>query len=325
MKKLALIATMILLVVVGGMVFAGGQQEGESSGMDYPKKDITLIIGFGAGGGTDTTGRVFIEALGKQIPGVNLVPTNMAGAGGTVGATHVFNAKPDGYTLFIAHPGIPVPYLKGNFEKTYKDYTPISSFADSSVAMYVSGKSPYYTVADIVADVKAAPNSLIMGVSPGTLIHLASLHVEEENGVSFKKVSIGGGQPTAPELLSGRVDTFLQSISVGAPYVKSGDFRALAVFGSERVAAFPDVPTFQELGLPYTFEQSFGLWAPPETPVDIIAYLSEAIEKACADPEYVEALAVLGVRSGFRATDAYIDLLVESFAELEETAPLMNK
>ncbi len=324
MRKLALIATMIVFVIVGGMVFATGQQE-ETTGFDYPKKDITLIIGFGAGGGTDTTGRVFIEALGKQIPGVNLVPTNMAGAGGTVGATHVLNAKPDGYTLFIAHPGIPVPYLKGNFDHTYADYTPIASFADSSVAMYVNGESPYYTVDDIVADVKAAPDSLIMGVSTGTLIHLASLHMEQENGVSFKKVSIGGGQPTAPELLSGRVDTFLQSISVGAPYVKSGDFRALAVFGSERVEAFPDVPTFQELGLPYTFEQSFGLWAPPETPADIIAYLSDAVEKACADPEYVEALAVLGVRSGYRATADYEALLAESFAELEETAPLMNK
>ena len=272
MKKLCIVGIVMVLAVMLAV-------NGEAAKKPYPSQDIKFIIGFGAGGGTDTTGRLFIEALEKQIPDVNLVPTNMAGAGGTVGANHVFNAKPDGYTLFIAHPGIPVPHLRGKFDKMYEDYTPIASFADSTVAMYVSGKSPYKTLDDIVADAKANPDSLIMGVSIGNLLHLASLHVEDHNGVSFKKVSIGGGQPFAPELLSGRVDTFLASVAVGSPYVLSGDFRALAVYGADRVSVFPDVPTFGELGHPYKFEQTFGLWAPPGIPAEIVEYLSTSCRK----------------------------------------------
>ena len=115
------------------------------------------------------------------------------------------------------------------------------------------------------------------------------------------------------------------STSEGKPYVESGDFRALAVFGSARNVAFPDVPTFAELGYPYEFNQSFGIWAPKDTPDEIVAYLVEAAQKASEDPEFVSTMEKQGLAAVHLNAEEYTQALEKAFAECDSVSSLLKK
>lgn len=306
----------VLLLVVALVV------SGCSGGGQYPEKDITFIIPFGTGGGTDIAGRFFISALDEQIEEVNLIPKNVPGPAGSTGAKELYNSDADGYTFMIAPAAYPVANITGKLDYTYEDYTQIAQFSKSNMALFVQASSPYYTVDDLVAAAKEAPGELKFGASMGTLLHFATLGFEEHYDIEFNKVAIGGKTPMAPELQSGRIVGFIAAVGVGKPLVDSGDFRALAVYGDERNAALPDVATFTELGSPYSFTQNLGIWAPKDTPQEIIDLITEATEKACADEDFITNMNNVGQKVSFLNGSDYKEVLKNAFSDSEAVSYL---
>lgn len=308
MKKNLIVALLLVVVLVISGCSGGGQ---------YPEKDITMIIPFASGGGTDIAGRFFITALDEQIEDVNLIPKNVPGPAGSTGAKELYNTDADGYTFLIAPAAYPVAYLTDKLEYTYEDYAQVAQFATSNMALFVQADSPYATVDDLVAAAKAAPGELKFGASMGTLLHFATLGFEDYYGVEFAKVAIGGSAPMAPELQSGRIEGFIAAISQGKPLIDSGDFRALAVYGDERNDALPDVPTFTELGSPYSFTQRLGVWAPKDTPQEIIDLMAAAAEKACSDADLIKNMGTIGQKVEYLNAADYTETLKKAFAESE--------
>lgn len=313
-KNLLVVLLMAVVLVVSGC----------SGGGAYPEKDITFIIPFGTGGGTDIAGRFFIAAIDEQIEDVNMIPKNVPGPAGSTGAKELYNSDPDGYTFLIAPAAYPVANITGKLEYTYEDYTQVAQFAKSNMALFVQADSPYNTVDDLVAAAKAQPGELKFGASMGTLLHFATLGFEEHYDIEFAKVAIGGATPMAPELQSGRIVGFIAAVGVGKPLVDSGDFRALAVYGDERNGALPDVQTFTELGSPYSFTQNLGVWAPKDTPQEIIDLIAEAAEKACAEEGFVSNMSNVGQKVSYLNGPDYTEVLKGAFADSEAVSYLYD-
>lgn len=308
MKKNLVVALLLVMVLV---------VSGCSGGDQYPDKDITFIIPFGTGGGTDIAGRFFISAIGEQIEDVNMIPKNVPGPAGSTGAKELYNTDADGYTFLIAPAAYPVAYLTEKLEYTYEDYAQVAQFSTSNMALFVQADSPYNTVDDLVAAAKAAPGEIKFGASMGTLLHFATLGFEDHYGIEFDKVAIGGKTPMAPELQSGRIEGFIAAVGVGKALIDSGDFRALAVYGDERNDALPEVETFKELGSPYSFNQMLGVWAPKDTPQEVIDYITEAAKKACADPDFIANMGNVGQKVSYLNPSEYKSSLKVAFGDSE--------
>lgn len=291
----------------------------------YPSGDIEVIIPFAAGGGTDISGRAFLTELNKEFEDINIVVSNVAGSSGTVGATQLYNSSNDGYTLLTAGVALNVANATGVFDYTYEDYEPIAQYCTSYLGFFVRADLGVSTYEEFVELALQEDESVIIGASVGTLLHYATLAMYEHSGAKFKTVAIGGDQVAAPELLSGRVDGYVYAISTSQAYVDSGDFICLGVFAPERVDSLPDSPTFAELGLDANFEQSFGLWAPKDTPDDVIETISSAVETVCASQEYIDTMAGLSYTASYLDTDDYRELLSGSLENINSLSYLLEE
>lgn len=248
---------------------------------DYPTKPIEVIIPYGAGGNTDTSGRIFIKSMRKAL-GAELVPLNAAGAGGTVGMAKVAAAKADGYTLGFSpiapvtvQPHLrPLPYGKDSFE-------PVCLVADNPTAVTVAPDSPYKSLDDLIATAREG-TVVAVGPAPGSIPHIVQSAIANAYGVKFKYLPAGGGGKAAKAVLGGEADFAADTSAME----KVHGLRSLAVLADARLADLPNVPTLRELGKDLTLTIWFGAFAPKGTPAAVLDRLSQACEKAVADPEF---------------------------------------
>jgi tripartite-type tricarboxylate transporter receptor subunit TctC len=288
------------------------KEASETKTVDYPKKDINFIVPFNPGGGIDIAGRMFATELSNHVD-VNVVSKNVTGASGTVGLETLYHANDDGYTFLFAGSGYPVPYLLGKYDKTYEDFKPVAQYAKSQLGFYVSGNAPYNTMEEFIEYSKS--NEVKLGVSNGTLLHMATLAIEEHTGVTFKHINIGGTTAKPPELISGRIDGYIASLAEGIPYVQSSDFKCLGVFGSERSDLLEDTPTFEEMGYPYIFNQTYGIWAPKDTPQSVIDEFNKYAETTCNIQSFIDNLATQNLTVEFLNDKEYSASLKTAFDE----------
>ena len=267
-------------------------------GAGYPERPVKLVVALAAGGPADTAARVFTpffqEALGQSV-----FIENRAGASSVVGTESVVRAAPDGYTLlfgssssFAVNPAV-MKNLRFDINKELKlvglvSYTPH--------VLVVRSTLPVNTLADLVALAKKDPGKLSYASSgTGGAIHLASELFKIEAGIDLLHVPYRGGGPAVVSLLSGDVDIFISDLSTTVENIRGGRLKALAMAWPKRSPFLPDTPTFAEVGYPKVVSASwFGLAAPVATPPDIIAKLSEAMDKAFASSEYQAGLKKLG-------------------------------
>ncbi|MCG8511884.1 MAG: tripartite tricarboxylate transporter substrate binding protein [Rhodospirillales bacterium] len=253
---------------------------------EYPAKPIEMIIPYGAGGNTDTSGRIFINAMRKALDS-EVVPLNVTGAGGTVGMAKVAAAKPDGYTLGFSpiapvtvQPHLrPLPYGKESFE-------PVCLVADNPTAITVAPDSPHKTLADLIAAAKSK-RVVAVGPAPGSIPHIVQSALANAYGVKFTYLPAGGGGKAAKAVIGGEADFAADTSAME----KVHGLRTLAVLSSDRLVDLPDVPTLKELGKDLTLTIWFGAFAPKGTPAEVLDKLSAACEKAVADPEFASGMA----------------------------------
>lgn len=265
----------------------------------WPDHSVKLVVTFPAGGGADFVGRALAPKLTDAL-GQSVVVDNRGGANGAIGNEVVARSAPDGYTLLLGAAGAltiaPHLYEKQSVD-TFKDFVPISLVGSSSFVLAVNPSVSAKSVAELTALAKANPNKLNYGSSgTGGAPHLAGELYKSVTGAPIVHVPYKGLAPAITDLLGGRVQILFADIGLIAPHVKAGTLRALAVTGTQRASALPDVPTMIEAGVPgYTAGTWYGVLAPAGTPPAVVKRLNDEIVKAVASPDLQRAFTGQGV------------------------------
>lgn len=263
----------------------------------YPDKPIRFLVPYPPGGGTDVIARIvqerFQAALGQPI-----VIENKGGAGGSLGTEVVSRAAPDGYTVLFtlsSHTINPAIFPKLSFD-TVKDFEPVGTVASLPQILVANPLLPVNNVTELVALAKAKPGTLAFAtVGNGSPGHLAGELLKIRTGTQMTHIPYRGGGPAVTDVIGGQVPLLWVSIPAAAQFVKTGKLKALGVSTLKRSAAFPDVPTLQEAGVPdFEVDSWYAMFVPAKTPKAIIDKLNRALNTVLADPMIREKLLAQG-------------------------------
>ena len=239
----------------------------------YPTRPIEFVIPYGPGGGTDVTVRLYKDKVEKLL-GQPIVTTYKPGAGGVIAGTYVKGSKPDGHTLLvISNTSLPLSILTRKADFTIDDFAPVCTLTVAPITFCVKADSPYKTMKDFIqaAKTKKMKYSSTGAFSPGQMFVEA---IGRQEGFQAIHVPAGGGTKAMTAVLGGHVD-----LSAVAATGMESQLRVLAVVLENRWDAFPDVPTLKELGYPIALEACFSLFAPKETPKEILDKIYGAYRK----------------------------------------------
>lgn len=259
---------------------------------DFPTKPLTMIIPYGAGGTTDTWGRK-LAALMEKYLGQSITVTNQGGASGSIGSQFVKEQASDGYTLLVCAETMGTYRTMNICDLGYDDFTVISPLVGDPKVLVVGKDSKYNTLQELLDDIKANPGKITMSHSgPGGSGHNQGL-VLKELGYDVAMTSFDSGNDALLGVIGGQVDFTNPNISTLGGYIESGDVKPLAVFASERMDTYPDIPAFTEtvpesekyLSIPYTL---LSFVVNNDTPQDVVDVLKAASQKVFADPEWTD-------------------------------------
>ena len=253
----------------------------------YPDKPIKLVVPYPPGGGTDVVARIVQMRLQAAL-GQNVLIENKGGAGGSLGTDLAAKSAPDGYTVLFtlsSHTINPAIFPKLPYD-TLKDFEPVGLVASLPQILVANTALPVRTVADVVAQAKAAPDkSSFASVGNGSPGHLAGELMVIRTGAPMMHIPYRGGGPAITDVMGGQVPYLWVSIPAAAQHVKAGKLKALAVSTVKRSAAFPDVPTMQEAGVAdFEVDSWYAMLVPARTPKAIIDKLNKALNPVLAEP-----------------------------------------
>ncbi len=260
-----------------------------ASGQDtYPAKPVRIIVPFTPGAGTDTVARFVAQKLGESMK-ASVVVENKTGAGGAIGAAEVAAAAPDGYTLlFVASPFTTVAAAAKN--PTYdpvRQFVPVAPIAAGPLAFVVANNVPANSMREFVALAKAMPGKLNYGsAGAGSVNHLALELMNVRAGINVVHVPYRGIADATKDLLGGTIQAMTASIPATLPLAAEKRVKVLAVTGAKRIAQLPDVPSWQEEGVPSANVVNYwGIVAPVGTPPSVIEKLNAGVQKVLAQPD----------------------------------------
>lgn len=280
-----------------GAAGASAQTTSTSSGHAYPTKPVRIIVPFPAAGAADIMARSIGQELTK-VWGQQVVVDNRPGAGGNIGADLAAKAAPDGYTLLLAaattHAASVSLYSKLPYNLE-KDLVPITLAANISHILLTHPSLPVKTVKELVALAKAQPGKLNWGLQGnGTLSHLETELFKTLSGVQVNLVPYKGSAPGLTDLIAGHIQVFFDSVPPALPHVQTGKLRGIAVAGSKRSPAIPQLPTIGESLKGFEADNWFGVMAPTGTPRDVISKLNAEIVKILSNPEIQKLMLARG-------------------------------
>lgn len=275
---------------------------------EFPERPINIVLPFGAGG-ADAITRAFALEM-AEVVGQNVVVSSQPGAGGTIGTAAGATAEPDGYTLTFqaVGPMATQPHLR-ELPYDQDSWSYVCRWYDEPVVLMTGGDSEIDSVEELVAMAQADPNSLVYGAGPGSVPHLAMLDFASQLGLELRLLPSSGGSADAMQgMANGTVD-----LHAGPGVLLSRfEVRPLALFGTERAASLPDLPTMSELGSDVVFTLWGGLSAPAGTPDDVIEVLANACETIVTSASFIETLANLNFGASYAGPDEY-----RAFAQAE--------
>lgn len=250
----------------------------------FPSRPIRYICPWPAGGSTDAVIRALAESAGRAL-GTTIIVDNKPGAGGTLGAVELANAKPDGYVVSqLPHGVFRLPHMQKVSFDVQKDFTWIACLTGYTFGLVVPTSSPIKSIKDYVDYAKANPERLSYGhTGAGTSPHLAMEEFAQRAGIKLMNVPYKGNADNMLGLLGGHVMSASDATGWG-PYVESGKFRLLATYGSKRTKRWPDVPTLDELGYQTVSDSPFGVCGPKGMDPAIVRTLHDAFRKTLDDP-----------------------------------------
>jgi tripartite-type tricarboxylate transporter receptor subunit TctC len=264
---------------------------------NYPSRPITMVVPFAAGGGTDVLARILAERMGRPL-GQPVIIENVGGAAGSVGVARVVRATADGYTLSIGTSTTHV-LIGGLYALPFdllNDLAPIAELAAEPLLIVARKSLPVRNLTEFIAWLKDHPDTATAGTAGvGATGHLSGISFQNVTGTRYQFVPYRGNGPAVQDLIAGQIDFMIEPSSNFLAQVRAGTLNALAVCAKTRIATAPDIPTVDEAGLKGFYASLwFGLWAPKDTPKDIVAKLNGAVVQALADPDVRNRIAELG-------------------------------
>jgi tripartite-type tricarboxylate transporter receptor subunit TctC len=301
---------------------------GSAFGETYPAKPIRAIIPFGAGSATDVIPRIVFDELAARL-GQAIIVENRGGAGGTIGATAVAKAEPDGYTLLVnssAHTITPAIYPNLAYDAA-ADFAAVGAIGSVPNVLIIAPSKGIKSLPEFVAAAKAKPGSFnFASVGVGSAVHLSAERFRISAGYEAVHIPFKGGAEALTEVIAGRVEYYFCPIATALTHIRDGRLLGLAVSSPQRASALPDVPTTLESGYAdsdYTFW--IGVFAPAKTPQEIVDKLNRELAAAVQAPAVREKLATLGVElmPMTPATfDAYVKAELVRYATFAKAAGL---
>jgi tripartite-type tricarboxylate transporter receptor subunit TctC len=288
---------------------------------DYPKKPVTIVVTYGAGGGTDVIFRAASSVI-HQYWGQPLIILNKPGAGGTVGTSFASKAKPDGYTLLAALQGpLIINPLQIKVDYSFNDFEPLIQLVSAPQLMVANKNSPWKNAKEMIEYARANPKKVKLGTTGfGNLPHLMTLRLQQLADVKFIIIPFKGNAPARKEVLAGHIDGFI-SVMQDASYVKAGSLKGMAVLAENRFPGL-DVPTFVEQGYPdMVADVWWGVAALKGTPEPVKAKIIETFEKVAKDKSFksmmkkMEMPIVYMGPEAFKAKNAKLQAFFPGFVE----------
>jgi tripartite-type tricarboxylate transporter receptor subunit TctC len=265
---------------------------------DYPERQITMIVCFPAGGGTDIAARLISTQLGEAL-GKPVIIENRGGAGGNIGITAAARAGGDGYTLLVcssAYVVNPSLYAQATYDP-FKDFLPVMVIGASPNALVVPAQSEIKSLPELIAKAKANPGKLNW-TSPGagTTPYLAGEVLKLRTGISMQHIPFAGAGPATTAVLAGQVDMYTANIGSLMALIDAGKVRPIAVTSKKRWADLPDVPSFEELGVKDAESDTFqAIYAPAGTPQPVIDRLVKELNAILSRPDVKEKFVKAGL------------------------------
>jgi tripartite-type tricarboxylate transporter receptor subunit TctC len=305
---------------------ACGRQEVDTA-KSYPMRPITLVVPFSAGGPSDVLARILAGPMSKTL-GQSVVVENRPGAGGTLGAAHVAQARPDGYTLLIHHNGMatgPALYRKLPYEPL-RDFEFVGQVADVPMTLIGRKDLPPETMEELIAYIRANRTTINFAhAGAGAVSHLCAMLLQRTLDLELTTVQFQGTAPALIALVGGHVDLLCDQTTQTLPHIRAHNVKLYGTTTLTRVAALPDAPTLSEAGL-HQFEVVVwhGVYAPKGTPGAVIDKLDTALRSALHDRTVIERLSELGAQIVPESKQTPAGLRDWLKAEIDKWTPLIR-
>lgn len=259
---------------------------GSDASVEWPTQPVNVICPAAAGGGTDMILRLLNEYFTKKT-GQPFVITNVTGISGY---EQTYQANPDGYNYILGTTTIFTSKDDGTLSYDWKDYEMVAFVQGNyTTAIAVQANSPYQTINDLLEAAKDPANNITGGITLSGQPYMFALALKEKTGIDLYYVDTGNTSERNAALLGGQVDYIITNLSASQTYVDSGDFRFLAIDGEERYELAPDVPTFKEQGVDFSFVPQPMVWlAPKGTDPEICKAFNKILQELYGDPEVQE-------------------------------------
>ena len=294
-----------------------------SVAQNYPARPITLIVPWGAGGGTDATARIIGSLLEKDL-GQPVTVVNRTGGSGVVGHAAIASAQPDGYTIGLATVEIGMMHWQGLTDLTSASYTPIGLVNADPAGVQVRADSPYKTVNELLAAIKANPGKFkASGTGQGGIWHLAIaglLRDQKIDPAALPWVPSNGAAPGLQDMVAGGIEVAPVSLPEARSLIDAGKVKSLAIMNDKPSALYPNVPTLKSAtGSDWTMAAWRGIVAPKGLPAPVRDKLAEAVRKVAASKEYNEFMASRGFGVIYAGPDDFAKFMAKSNTELGAT------
>jgi tripartite-type tricarboxylate transporter receptor subunit TctC len=289
----------------------------------YPARPITLIVPWGAGGGTDATARILATIMEKDL-GQPINVVNRTGGSGVVGHAAIASAPPDGYTIGLATVEIGMMHWQGLTELKGDSYTPIGLVNADPAGINVRADAPYKTVQDLLAAIKANPGKFkASGTGQGGIWHLAIaglLRDQKIDPAALPWVPSNGAAPGLQDMVAGGVEVAPCSLPEARSLIDAGKVKSLAIMSDKPSSLYPNVPTLKAaLGSDWTMAAWRGIVAPKGIPADVRDKLAAAVRKAASSKEYTDFMASRGFGVIYAPPEEFAKFMAKSDAELGAT------
>lgn len=297
----------------------------------WPSKNISMVVPFPAGGQADIAARPIATYMQKVL-GKAIIIDNRSGAGGSLGNATVARAAPDGYSLLMTLSslavlpesdriyGRPIAYEVDQLQ-------PVARVLADPTLFAVPASAPWKTIQEFVADAKARPGAISYGSSgPFGTLHISMEMFALAAGIKMLHVPYRGAAPAISDLIGGQIQALASAPGTLKQHIDAGTLRVLANFGGERLAAFPDLPTFKEVGYPdVEFYIWAGLFAPKGMPTPVVTKLRDTMRDAMKDPEVTKVFEAAGNMPAYQDSEAFAAFVAKDSERLVAVAKKIGK
>ncbi len=294
--------------LVGGALPLLSSQARAAEKQGFPSSPVHLVVPFAAGGATDVLGRILAKSMEGTF-GQSVIVENRVGAAGVIAASYVANAPPDGLVALFGGVGTNalLEYTQPTLPyKPARDFVDAGNFCYVDFVMAVSANSRYQSLAELLEDAKARPGKVsYMSAGPMGTLHIAQEYLWKRAGVTMNHIPYKGEAHVVPDLVAGRVDLALMTLSLSRQLVQEGKLRMLATLAPERLRGAPQLPTVAELGFPnFAMPTWNGVFLPSQTPAAVVRVFNEAINTALRDPAVLKRIEDMGISPSEQNTPA---------------------